>query len=214
VFVWAGPQVQRKVEGLLPGIHAVKVKSLQAEPKPKALETGRPKSRATTLHLRPRPKKENLIQKELSATYIVLANRLPNQKTMNWPKVREEIELRTSRSSGAGGQHVNKTESRVELVFNVMESDAFTAREKRNLEHHLGRKIDASGRVSVVDQSGRSQHTNRKRALARLKEILERGRRPIPKIHKGKPFVANKRKRLDHKKRRGEVKASRGKRWL
>jgi len=104
---------------------------------------------------------------------------------MNWPKIREELELRTSRSSGAGGQHVNKTESRV----------------------------DANGRISVVDQSGRSQHTNRKRALLRLKEMLERGSRPIPKPHKGKAFVANKRKRLDWKKRRGEIKASRGKKW-
>jgi ribosome-associated protein len=133
---------------------------------------------------------------------------------MNWPKVREELEMRTSRSSGAGGQHVNKTESRVELVFDVLSSEAFSEREKRSLKYHLGRKMDASGRISVVDQSGRSQHTNRKRALARLKEMLERGRRPIPKVHKGKPFVANKRKRLDRKKRRGEVKAERGKRWL
>lgn len=132
---------------------------------------------------------------------------------MNWPKIREELELRTSRSSGAGGQHVNKTESRVELVFDLEASEGLSDRERKNLRHHLEKQLDANGRISVIDQSGRSQHTNRKRALLRLKEMLERGSRPIPKPHRGKAFVANKRKRLDWKKRRGEIKASRGKRW-
>jgi|AntRauTorckE5430_2_1112549.scaffolds.fasta_scaffold00803_10 ribosome-associated protein len=133
---------------------------------------------------------------------------------MNWPKIREELELRTSRSSGAGGQHVNKTESRVELVLDVGASGGFTERESKNLKHHLAKQLDTNGRISVVDQPGRSQHTNRKRALLRLKEMLERGTRPIPKPHKGKAFVANKHKRLDWKKRRGEIKASRGKNWI
>ena len=134
-------------------------------------------------------------------------------KTMNWPKIREELALRTSRSSGAGGQHVNKTESRVELVFDLEASEGLTDRERKNLRHHLAKQLDANGRISVVDQSGRSQHTNRKRALLRLKQLLERGARHIPKPHKGKAFVADKRKRLDWKKRRGEVKAARGKKW-
>lgn len=133
---------------------------------------------------------------------------------MNWPKIREELELRTSRSSGAGGQHVNKTESRVELLLDVEASESFTEREHRNLKHHLAKQLDANGRISVVDQSGRSQHTNRKRALLRLKEILERGTRPIPKPHKGRAFVAHKHKRLERKKRRGEIKALRGKKWI
>ena len=129
---------------------------------------------------------------------------------MDWSRVREETEVRTSRSSGAGGQHVNKTETRVELVFPLRTSQAFSGRERRNLEHHLAKRLDGQGTLRLTDQSGRSQHTNRKRAFARLRELLERGSRPIPKPHVGKPFVAGKRKRLERKKRRSEVKANRG----
>ncbi|MEM6771668.1 MAG: alternative ribosome rescue aminoacyl-tRNA hydrolase ArfB [Bacteroidota bacterium] len=133
---------------------------------------------------------------------------------MNWNDIRKELDFRTSRASGAGGQHVNKAESRVELVFNVRESNALTARERERIAHHLAKRMDGLGRISVVDQSDRSQHTNRKRAEARLYQLLEQGTRPIPKKHVGKAFVANKKKRLDRKKRRGEVKAARRKNWM
>lgn len=133
---------------------------------------------------------------------------------MDWEAILKELTYRTSRASGAGGQHVNKTESRVEVVFNVRESPSLSVRERKNLQHHLNNRIDALGRVSIVDQSGRSQHTNRKRAENRLRQLLEHGIRPIPKKHKGKAFVANRKKRLEWKKRRSEVKAGRGKKWL
>lgn len=130
---------------------------------------------------------------------------------MDWQLIQQESIMRTSRSSGAGGQHVNKTESRVEIVFDVENSDALNAREKKHLRHHLKRKIDANGIISVVDQSGRSQHGNRAKALKRLKEMVLLCKKPIPKPHKGKAFVANRKKRLDRKKRRSEIKANRGK---
>lgn len=132
---------------------------------------------------------------------------------MNWPTLQEELTIRTSRSSGAGGQHVNKTESRVEVLFNLSESQALSRREKLQLKHHLGRRLSPTGMVSVVDQSSRSQHANRKSALRRLHKLLERNNRPIPKPHRGKAFVANKKKRLESKKHRSELKASRSKKW-
>ncbi|MBB4077464.1 ribosome-associated protein [Lewinella aquimaris] len=130
---------------------------------------------------------------------------------MNWETIERELELRTSRSSGAGGQHVNKTESRVELVLDVNASQGLSRREKDNLRFHLSSRLDGHGRLSVTDQSDRSQHTNRKRALASMRQLLERGIRNPPKKRKAGAFKANNRKRLDRKKRTGEKKAGRGK---
>ncbi len=130
---------------------------------------------------------------------------------MNWEIIERELELRTSRSSGAGGQHVNKTESRVELVCDVDNSQGLSRRERDNLRFHLGNRLDGQGRLSVTDQSDRSQHTNRRRALASMRQLLERGIRNPPKKRKAGAFQANNRKRLMRKKQRGEVKAGRGK---
>ncbi|MEM1358574.1 MAG: alternative ribosome rescue aminoacyl-tRNA hydrolase ArfB [Bacteroidota bacterium] len=133
---------------------------------------------------------------------------------MNWQTLLEELTFRTSRSSGAGGQHVNKTESKVEIIFDLKGSQAFSRREKLQLKHHLGPRLSTTGIISVVDQSSRSQHANRKSAVQRLRKLLDRSNRPIPRPHRGKAFVANKRKRLENKKQRSELKASRRKKWL
>lgn len=130
---------------------------------------------------------------------------------MNWDIVERELDLRTSRSSGAGGQHVNKTESRVELVFDLRATQGLSRRERDNIRFHLGNRLDSQERLSVTDQSGRSQHTNRKRALDAMRQLLERGIRNPPKKRRAGAFKANNRKRLDRKKRRGEIKKGRGK---
>ena len=129
---------------------------------------------------------------------------------MNWDIIERELTLRTSRSSGAGGQHVNKTESRVELVFDVDASQGLSRRERDNLKFHLGNRMDGQHRLSVTDQSDRSQHTNRKRALDTLRQLLERGIRNPPKKRTAGAFKASNRKRLERKKRRSEVKKGRG----
>ena len=125
--------------------------------------------------------------------------------------IENELIIRTSRSSGAGGQHVNKTETRVEVVFDLASSQGLTEREKKHIKYHHKRMVDENGVISIVDQSGRSQYRNKINALRRLMEVLTDGRKPIPKKHKGKAFTANRRKRLDNKKRRAEIKAGRSK---
>jgi ribosome-associated protein len=113
---------------------------------------------------------------------------------------RSEIELRFSRSSGPGGQHAQKTESRVEALFDVEASSALTERQKSRV---LGR---AGPVLRAIAQDERSQWRNRELAVERLVEQLrqalriERPRRPT------KPTQASKERRLEQKRRRGEIK--------
>ena len=114
-----------------------------------------------------------------------------------------EIELRTSRSSGPGGQHANVTASRVEAVFDVQASEALSEPHKARIAARLG------PRVTATAQDTRSQHRNRDLALERLATRLAHAlevRRPRAKT---RPTAASKRRRVDAKKRRGEVKRSR-----
>lgn len=114
-----------------------------------------------------------------------------------------EIELRTSRSSGPGGQHANVTASRVEAVFDVHASETLGEAQKARIAARLG------PRVTAAAQDTRSQLRNRELALERLAQRLAGAlevRRPRTAT---RPTTASKRRRLDAKKRRGDVKRSR-----
>ena len=111
-----------------------------------------------------------------------------------------EIELRVSRSSGPGGQHANKAETRVEAVFDVEASTALSDVQKRRVTARTGPVLRA------VAQDERSQLRNRElaidRLVARLAEALRVERKRVPT----KPSRAAKEQRLESKKRRGETK--------
>jgi ribosome-associated protein len=114
-----------------------------------------------------------------------------------------EIELRTSRSSGPGGQHANVTASRVEAVFDVQASQALSEAQKARIAARLGPRVTASA------QDTRSQLRNRELALERLAQRLSHAlevRRPRTPT---RPTSASKRRRLDAKRRRGETKRGR-----
>jgi ribosome-associated protein len=116
-----------------------------------------------------------------------------------------EIELRTSRSSGPGGQHANVTASRVEAVFDVVASSALSDAQKERITARLGPHVSASA------QDTRSQARNRELALQRLAARLAHAlelRRPRTAT---RPTKASKRRRLEGKRRRGDIK--RGRRW-
>jgi ribosome-associated protein len=115
-----------------------------------------------------------------------------------------EIELRFSRSSGPGGQHVQKTETRVEAVFDVEASPTLTDAEKRRLVARAGPIVRA------VAQDERSQWRNRELALERLATALATGLRRRRKRHPTTPTPAARRRRLAEKKRRGQTKRLRG----
>ena len=114
-----------------------------------------------------------------------------------------EIELRTSRSSGPGGQHANVTASPVEASFSVAASETLTDEQRARISSKLGPRVTASA------QDTRSQHRNRELALERLAGRIAHAlevRRPRTKT---RPTRASQRRRVDAKKRRGEVKKAR-----
>jgi len=114
-----------------------------------------------------------------------------------------EIELRTSRSSGPGGQHAQKTETRVEAVFDVERSSALSDVQKRRVVRRAGPMLRA------IAQDERSQARNRElaveRLVAQLREALKVPRRRRPT----KPSQAAVERRLEQKKRRSQTKALR-----
>src|SRR5207302_4010695 len=116
---------------------------------------------------------------------------------------RDELEFRTSRSSGPGGQHAQKTETRVEAVFDVERSAALTDVQKRRVAARAGPVLRA------VAQDERSQARNRElateRLVAQLREALKVPRRRRPT----KPSQAAVERRLEQKKRRSKTKALR-----
>jgi ribosome-associated protein len=113
---------------------------------------------------------------------------------------RSEIELRFSRSSGPGGQHAQKSESRVEAVFDVEASEGLTPLQKRRVVRRAGPVLRA------VAQDERSQWRNRELATERLVEQLRQALRVERRRVPTKPTAASKERRLEEKRRRSEVK--------
>ena len=120
-----------------------------------------------------------------------------------------EIKWRFSRSSGAGGQNVNKTYSRAEIVFNVFESKTLTPYQKHRISIQNEVKL-FNGSICIAVQDKRTQYQNRKLALDRLASTLrELLKSPPKKRRETIPTSSSQRKRVEFKKKRGELKRSR-----
>ena len=120
-----------------------------------------------------------------------------------------EITFQTSRSSGPGGQNVNKVESRVELRWHLMESQVLTDAQKALILEKLANQLTADGLLLITAQDDRSQYRNKEIVLARFHELLLKSlRRPKPR-KATKPNRSAVRKRLEGKKIQGEKKANR-----
>jgi ribosome-associated protein len=111
-----------------------------------------------------------------------------------------EVELQVSRSSGPGGQHAQKSETRVVAVFDVEASHALTAAQKRRVVAKAGPVLRA------VAQDERSQTRNRELALERLVAALREALRVERRRRPTKPSAASRERRLEQKRRRGDVK--------
>ena len=112
----------------------------------------------------------------------------------------DEIEIQTSRSSGPGGQHAQKSETRVVAVFDVEASEALTPAQKKRVVAKAGPVLRA------VAQDERSQARNRELAVERLVEALREALRVERRRVPTKPSAAARERRLEGKRRRGETK--------
>ena len=130
---------------------------------------------------------------------------------MNWDTILTELTYRTSRSSGAGGQHVNKTETKVEVLFDVNASQGLSEEEKLTIHSRLASRINEEGILVMGSQKSRSQFSNKQDVTERLKHLLEKALQPKVKRKKTKPSQESVEERLAKKKLRAETKESRRK---
>lgn len=122
---------------------------------------------------------------------------------------RGELEFRASRAGGAGGQHVNTSSTRIELLWNVARSSVLDDERRARVTARLATRIDGEGWLRVVSSARRSQQQNREAAEARLAELV-RGALVVPKRRRPtKPTRASKEERINDKKKRGETKRMR-----
>lgn len=130
---------------------------------------------------------------------------------MDWPKILTEISFRTSRSSGAGGQHVNKTETKVEVLFEVMASEGLSDEEKAMIMERLVHRITEEGVLVFKSQKFRSQVENKEQAILNLNTHLVKALTPVVKRVKTKPTKGSIEDRLESKRKVAEKKELRRK---
>ena len=130
---------------------------------------------------------------------------------MNFSKddLQKEVKYKTSRSGGAGGQHVNKVSSKVELLFLVSASTLLSDDEKELLSKKLANRLNKDGYVQVICDEERSQYLNKAKALDRLLNLLTRSLQVQKPRKATKPGKAAKAKRLDEKKQQSARKEGR-----
>ena len=122
---------------------------------------------------------------------------------------RSELTARATRAGGPGGQHVNTSSTRIELLWNPTRSHALDGALRSRLIEQLASRLDGAGNIRVVSAEHRSQLQNRQAAEARLAELVRKAL-VVPKPRKKtKPTKASKERRLEAKKQRGEKKKRR-----
>jgi ribosome-associated protein len=123
----------------------------------------------------------------------------------------DELRFRFSRSSGPGGQHVQKSSTRVELLFDVAHSSSLTDAQRIRLQERLAGYVDSTGMLHLVAQSERSQLRNREEVVARFQALLQRALKRRKRRRPTAPTAASRERRLRQKQRRGKIKQARGK---
>ena len=122
----------------------------------------------------------------------------------------EELTFKTSRSSGPGGQNVNKLNTRVTVLFDVGNSPSLSEDQKRRIVSELSGRMDRQGVLHVVSQKHRSQEANRRTAVERLQQLLREALKPMPVRRKTRVPAAARERRLEAKRQRSRLKSQRG----
>jgi ribosome-associated protein len=117
-----------------------------------------------------------------------------------------ELNFSASRSSGPGGQNVNKLETRIELRFDVRNSPSLSEFQKTLIEERLGSRIDERGILRIVSQDSRSQWQNKQAAIERFIELIGKALRPVKKRKQTNPTRSSREHRLQSKRIHSEKK--------
>ena len=128
---------------------------------------------------------------------------------MNKEALFQECDFKAVRSSGPGGQHVNKTSTKVMLHWSLKDSNVFSEEEKERLFKRLKSKLTSDDQLVLSYDQSRSQHKNKDEVFKNLVRLLENGLLKPKRRKKTKPSLASKKRRLDSKKRNAEKKANR-----
>ncbi|MFK5857012.1 MAG: alternative ribosome rescue aminoacyl-tRNA hydrolase ArfB [Bacteroidota bacterium] len=124
-------------------------------------------------------------------------------------KIKSELKFRTSRSSGPGGQSVNKVNTKVELLFDVWKSAVLTSDQKDVISKKLSNRINVDGILSISSEETRSQFKNKELVVSRFIQLLNEALVPIKKRKATKRSKASVEKRLRNKKYQSDKKKNR-----
>jgi len=130
---------------------------------------------------------------------------------LNIPDLLAEFMFQASRSSGPGGQNVNKVNSKIELRFNIENSSILTDDQKEVLLSKLSSKISSDGYLIVISQRDRSQLVNKEDAIRKLYELIEKALRPVKRRKSTRPTRSSIEKRLTEKRIKADIKQNRQK---
>lgn len=129
----------------------------------------------------------------------------------NIPDLSAEFIFQASRSSGPGGQNVNKVNSKIELRFNIQESNILTDDQKQILLAKLSAKISFDGFLIVISQRDRSQLVNKEDAIKKIYTLIEKALQPVKRRKSTRPTRSSVEKRLASKRIKADIKQNRQK---